>query len=120
MATSSGRAGKTIGGGSGMLTCTLTPAIAETRAHIASVKINIFNNIFYLIFYNVLLSYMHRASPVLEETPLLLVVINGNFVPVYTPPIGIIVAQPISIQTAPIAKIIKNLFIVPPFNVEDF
>jgi hypothetical protein len=57
---------------------------------------------------------MHCASPVLEETPLLLVAINGNFVPVYNPPIGIIVAQPISRQIAPRAKTKQNLFIVPP------
>jgi hypothetical protein len=34
---------------------------------------------------------------------------------VYNPPIGIIVAQPIIIQTTPRAKTKQNLFIVPPY-----
>jgi hypothetical protein len=33
---------------------------------------------------------------------------------VYNVPIGIIVAQPISITTAPTAKTNQNLFIIPP------
>jgi hypothetical protein len=43
-----GGAAKTIGGGSGISICTLTPAIAETGAKITNVKNNIFKNIFFI------------------------------------------------------------------------
>jgi len=43
-----GGAAKTIAGGKGMSTCTLTPAIAETGAKITNVKNDIFKNNFFI------------------------------------------------------------------------
>jgi hypothetical protein len=43
-----GGAGKKIGGGRGMLTCTLTPAIAETGAKTTNVKNNILKIDFFI------------------------------------------------------------------------
>jgi hypothetical protein len=43
-----GGAGKKIGGGRGMLTCTLTPAIAKTGVKITKVKNNILKINFFI------------------------------------------------------------------------
>jgi len=48
MTTSSGGAGKIIGGGRGMSIWTLTPAMAETGAKTASVKNNILKINFFI------------------------------------------------------------------------
>jgi len=46
--TSSGGAGKKIGGGRGIETCTLTPAIAETGTKNTNVKNNILKISFFI------------------------------------------------------------------------
>jgi hypothetical protein len=49
MTTGTGGAGKKIGGGRGMLICTLTPAIAETGMKITIVKNNILKINFFIV-----------------------------------------------------------------------
>jgi len=48
----------------------------------------------------------------------LLVAVMGILTPVYNPPTGIIVAQPISTPTAPRAKTTHNFFITTSQDIE--